>query len=156
MKILLPAEEISHSYIQSLIRILGHKPFHQQIHHHRDNDETILIDAILGFLSAILETHDLFCFMRIETKLFDILFQLAESSVYNRISLYAYAILGEILSDEHLKELKITNNLCEYFFYMLEQAWQHPMQNFQRVSVPQLLRGKRELKLSILFLINIF
>jgi hypothetical protein len=143
IRILLPTEEISHNYIQSLIRILSYKPFHQQIQVHRCNDITILIDAILGFLSSILETHDLTCFMRMETKLLEILLPLAEVSTNNRISLVAYAILGEILSDEHLKELKVTNNLCEYFFYMLEQAWKNPYQKFQRVSVPQLLRGNQ-------------
>jgi len=51
-------------------------------------------------------------------------------------------MLGEIVSDERLQEFKITDNLCAYFFYVLQQAWLHPAQKFQRASVQQLLRGK--------------
>ncbi|UJR26406.1 hypothetical protein I4U23_007738 [Adineta vaga] len=141
IKIILPTKDISHTHIQSLIRILNYKPFHQEIQVQRSNDETILIDSIINFLMAISETYDIVCFMRTETKLIEILLPLAETSKYNRISLCAYEILGELLSDEHIKELKITSNLCEYFFYMLENAWNHPAQNFQRTSVAQLLRG---------------
>ncbi|CAF4105043.1 unnamed protein product, partial [Adineta steineri] len=141
IKILLPSIDISHKYIQSLIRIIGYKPFYEQIQVQRSNDETILIDVILNFLLAISEVCDLVCFMRYETKLLEILLLLVETSKHIRINLYAYGMLGQLLSDEHLKELKITNNISEYFFYMLEHAWNHPEHNFQRTSVPQLLRG---------------
>ncbi|CAF1048086.1 unnamed protein product [Adineta steineri] len=141
IKILLPSIDISHKYIQSLIRIIGYKPFYEQIQVQRSNDETILIDVILNFLLAISEVCDLVCFMRYETKLLEILLLLVETSKHIRINLYAYGMLGQLLSDEHLKELKITNDISEYFFYMLEHAWNHPEHNFQRTSVPQLLRG---------------
>ncbi|CAF3358013.1 unnamed protein product [Rotaria sp. Silwood1] len=139
--ILLPSEEISHEHIQSLIHIIGYKPLHQKIQTQRFNDETILIDNILSFLLAILHTYDSISFIRFETNLLEILLPLAETSVYDRISLSAYGLLGEIVCDEHLKQVKITDNLCEYFFYMLEQAWNHPKQKSQRVLISQLLRG---------------
>ncbi|CAF0761023.1 unnamed protein product [Adineta ricciae] len=141
IKILLPSKDISHMHIQSLIRILQYKPFHQEIQVQRSNTETILIGTIMNLLIVISDIHSLVCFIRTETKLIEILLPLAETSKYNRISLFAYVILGEVLSDEHLKELKITTNICDYFFYMLEHAWNHPAHHFQRTSVPQLLRG---------------
>jgi hypothetical protein len=142
LKILLPTEQICHDHIQSLIRIISYNRICEQIQIHRCNDQTILIDDILGFLLAMLETPDLLCFMRTETKLLEILPSIGETSQYNRITVCAYGLLGEVLSDEDLKELKITNNLCGYFFYMLEQAWGNPCQKFQRIPVSQLLRGK--------------
>jgi hypothetical protein len=51
-------------------------------------------------------------------------------------------MLGELISDERLQEFKITDNLCRYFFYTLQQAWNNPAQKFQRSTVQQLLRGK--------------
>ncbi|CAF1228996.1 unnamed protein product [Adineta ricciae] len=141
IKILLPSKDISHMYIQSLIRILEYKPFHQEIRVRRSNTETILIGLIMNSLIVISDIYSLVCFIRRETKLIEILLPLAETSKYNRISFLAYVILGGVLSDEHLKELKITTNICDYFFYMLEHAWNHPAHHFQRASVPQLLRG---------------
>jgi hypothetical protein len=145
LKILLPTKDLSQEHTQSLVRILGYKPFHQQIQVQRSNDETILISVILTFLLAVLQTYDLVCFTRSQTNLLDILLPLAETSGFNQISLFAYLILGELLSDEHLKELKITNNLSGYFFYVLERAWHHPCQKFRRTSVPQLLRSNSKI-----------
>ncbi|CAF2481350.1 unnamed protein product [Rotaria sp. Silwood2] len=140
-EILLPSEETCHEHIQSLIHIISYKPFHQKIQTQRSNDETILIDTILSFLLSILHTYDSVSFIRFETNLLEILLPLAETSVYNRISLCAYGLLGEILCDEHLKQVKITDNLCEYFFYMLEQAGNHSTKKSQRILTSQLLRG---------------
>jgi hypothetical protein len=88
------------------------------------------------------EINDSICFMRFRTNLLESIVPLAETPGNNQISLCAYAMLGEISSDEYLKELKITTNLCAYFFCMLEHAWNNPSQKFQRLSVQQLLRGK--------------
>ena len=51
----------------------------------------------------------------------DILITIAETSVYDKICLYAYGILGEILTDEQLKDLKIVDSIGRYFFNMLKQ-----------------------------------
>lgn len=145
IQILLSDEEICYEHIQSLIRIISYKPFRNQIQIQRSNDETILIDVILSFLLGIIHTYDVVSFMRFETNLLEILLPLAQISAYNPISLCAYGLLGEILCDEHLKEVKITNNICEYFFYMLEQAWNHRTEKSQRIILPQLLRGELSL-----------
>jgi len=142
IKILLSSEEISYDHVQSVIRMLSYKPFHSQIQIHRSNDETVLLDTILGFLILISDINGFICFMRVKTNLVDILLPLAETGGNDRINICAYIMLGEIVSDERLQEFKITDNLCAYFFYVLQQAWHHPAQKFQRASVQQLLRGK--------------
>lgn len=142
IQILLPTEEITYEYVESLIRIINHKPFHEQIQIQRSNNVTILIETILNFLLAVVHTDNILSFIRFQTNLLEILLPLAETSRNNRISSFAYGLLGEILSDEHLKEVKITDNLCEYFFYLLEQVWNHPKHKSHQVLVPQLLRGK--------------
>ena len=141
MKIYLPTEQIADNYIQTLIHVLNYKPFHQKIQIHRYNDETLLIDTILSFLLLIIDIKDYASFIRAKTDLSEILVSLAETPGNNRINLCAYAILGELICDERLKEFKITDNLCGYFFSTLEQAWKHPAQKYQRSTVPQLLRG---------------
>lgn len=141
IKILLPSEDISHHHVQSLVHIISYTPFHQQIEPHRFNDETILIDSIIGFITHILEIENLICFVRHRTRLIEALLPLAETAGNNRINLRAYALLGEVLCDEDLKQLKFTNNVCEYFFHILKLAWNHSGQMYQRVSVQQLLKS---------------
>ncbi len=72
----------------------------------------------------------------------DTLLIIAETSVFDKISLCAYGILGEILIDEQLKDLKIVASIEIYFFNMLEQAWRHPSKKCKQISVLYLLRGK--------------
>jgi len=141
IKILLSSDEISYNYIQSLTRIINYKPFLQQIQSHRSNDETFLIDTILGFLLNFSQICNSICFTRAKTNLLDTLILLAEIAGCNRINICAYGILGEMLCDERFKELKFTNNLCGYFFYILEHAWKNPCQTFQGLTIQQLLRG---------------
>jgi hypothetical protein len=121
---------------------LSYKLFYSQIQIHRSNDETLLIDTILGFLIVISDINGFICFIRDKTNLVDILLPLTKIGGNNRINICAYVMLGELISDERLQEFKITDNLCEYFFYTLQQAWNHPAHKFQRSTVQQLLRGK--------------
>ena len=65
-----------------------------------------------------------------------------DSSIYYRISLCAYGILSEILTDEHLKELKITHSLRHFFFNILEQAWHNPTKKYKQIPITYLLRGQ--------------
>ncbi|CAF3732114.1 unnamed protein product [Adineta steineri] len=142
IQMLIPPEPIFYEYIQGLIQIIGEKTFHERITSQWCNDETILIDStLIFFLGSLLQIKDLSCFIRSETILSNIILAIAQQSCYDRISLCAYGILAEILSDEQLKELKITHNISEFFFRILELAWHHPTQRCKRIPIPQLLRG---------------
>jgi hypothetical protein len=142
MKVLLSTEKILYDYIQALIRIIDYKPFYQYIMTQRFNDETILIDSILVSLMNIVQTQNINWFFRSITQLPDMLMNMAQVSVYYRIYLCAYGILSEILTDEHLKGLRISDSIRMFFFDMLEQAWHDPSHKYQQIPISYFLRGK--------------
>jgi hypothetical protein len=142
MKILVSSEQLFYDYIQGLIQIVGYRTFHEQITSQWSNDETILIDSSCIFLiGALFQMKNLSCFIRSETMLSNIILEIAQKSSYDRISICAYGILAEILSDEQLREVKITDNISEFFFHTLELAWNHPTQCYKRLPIAQLLTG---------------
>jgi hypothetical protein len=142
VKLFFPTEQIVFSYIEALIRIISYQPFYNQIKAKYTNDETILLDFSLFSLKNIVQTQDLIWFFRSKKSLPDTLLTIAEVSIHDRISLRAYVMLGEILCNERLKDLKITDNVCFFFFDILERAWRHPSKKYKQVPLQNLLRGK--------------
>lgn len=142
LQILLSSDDICHNYVQILVHIISYKSFHRQVESYRCNDTTILVDSILTFIIYILECQDLVYFIRKQTPLVETLLLLAQTPGNSMINVNAYAMLGELLSDDGLKQLKVTDHLCGYFFYVLEHAWNHPAQMYRRATVQKLLRGK--------------
>jgi len=141
LKILLPTEKILCDYIQALIRIIDYKPFYKSIMLQRFNDETILIDSVLLSLINIVQTQNINWFFHSITEFPDILLNLAQAHVYYRIYLCVYGILSETLTEEHLKELKVTDNIKMFFFHMLEQAWHDPSKKYKQIPIAYFLRG---------------
>ena len=141
--ILVSSEQFFYDYIRALVAIVGYRPFHEQIRSQWCNDQTILIDSSCIFLiGALFQMKNLACFLRSETRLSKIMLEIAQKSTLDRISICAYGILAEILSDEQLREVKITENISEFFFHTLELAWNHPKQCYKRLPIAQLLTGK--------------
>ncbi|CAM4807500.1 unnamed protein product [Rotaria magnacalcarata] len=142
IKNLVASEQIVYDHIQGLIRIVGYKPFHERITSQWCNEETILIDStFIFFMGALMQIKNLACFIRSETSLSNIILAIAQKSCYDRISVCGYGILAEILSDEQLKQVQITDNISDFFFRILELAWSHPTQRYKRIPIPQLLTG---------------
>ena len=139
--IVMSTKQQAENNILRLIHILNHRIYHERIEPSRSNDETILIDTTISFLLRLLLIYDSVCFIRKKTHLVDLLLPIAEKPINIRLSLRAYALLGEILCDDKLKDLKVGQKLYEYYFYILENAWQHPAQTFHRATVYHLLRG---------------
>jgi hypothetical protein len=139
---LFPSEEIMYSYMNALIRIISYKPFYSHITAQWSNDETSLIDFCLFSLKYIVQTQDLIWFFRLKTSLPDTLLTIAEQSIHDKICLHAYVILGEILCNERLKDLKITDNVSLFFYDILEHAWQHPSKKYKQMPIYHLLRSK--------------
>ncbi|CAF0989520.1 unnamed protein product [Rotaria sordida] len=135
------SEQIIYSYINSLIRIISYKPFYSNIKAQLSNDETKLIDFCLFSLKNLAQNQDLIWFFRSKISLPDTLSTIAELSIHDKICLRAYVILGEILCNERLKDLKITDNLSLFFYDMLEHAWRHPLKNYKQIPIFHLLRG---------------
>jgi len=145
MKILFPTEQILCDFIDALVRILSYKPFHKEIKSKRLNCETILIDAILRFIFVILYTQNINWYFRSTSSLPDTILLITEHSSSDEISLCAYGILGGILTDEKLKELKATDNIGPVFYNTLNQAWHHPSKKHKQIPVSDLLRSESTL-----------
>jgi hypothetical protein len=143
IKTLVSSEQLFYDYIQGLIHIVSYRTFHERITSQWSNDETILIDSSCIFLiGALFQMKNLSCFIRSETTLSNIILEIVQKSSHDRISICAYGILAEILSDEQLREVRITDNISEFFFRTLELAWNHPTQCYKRLPIAQLLTGQ--------------
>jgi hypothetical protein len=141
---LLATEQATYEYIQALITIFSHTPFHEHIASQWSNNETILIDStLIFFLGTLLQIKNMISVIRSEVNLSTVLLSIAQKSSYDRISVCAYGILAEILTDQQLKEVQITDNICQFFFRILDHAWRHPTQRYKRIAIPQLLTGRQ-------------
>ncbi|CAF1559639.1 unnamed protein product [Rotaria magnacalcarata] len=141
IKTLFSTEQISNDLIQGLIRIVCYESFHEEIQNEQLHDELSLIESILKFFLIMLQTQNTSYYFRSNIFLPEILLTLAESSSHERYSLCAYAVLGEILTDEKLKDLKFTDSIYAFFLNLLEKGWHHPLKIFKRMPVIYLLRG---------------
>ncbi|CAF3669472.1 unnamed protein product [Rotaria socialis] len=141
IKTLFSTEQISNDLIQGLIRIVCYEPFHEEIQNEQLHDELSLIEPILKLFLVILQTQNTSYYFRSNIFLPEILLTLAESSSHEKHSLCAYAILGEILTDEKLKDLKFADSMYAFFLNLLEKGWHHPLKRFKRMPVIYLLRG---------------
>ncbi|CAF2509570.1 unnamed protein product [Rotaria sp. Silwood2] len=144
IKILLPFEQKAYEFVQALIRNIDHTPFNERITVEWSNEDTMLLDSNLLLLLTSLDIENSSCFIRSNTSLFDTLISVAETSPFDRICLCAYGILSRILSDEDLKEMKVANNMCQFFMNILEQAWNDPSQKYKQIPVSNLLNSKLE------------
>ncbi|CAF1568819.1 unnamed protein product, partial [Adineta steineri] len=141
VKILFPTEQTMYDFIQVLIRIISYEPFQEKLKTEQLNDETIFLTIGLKFLLTLLQTQNVTDFVRTDLTLPNTLFKLAELSTYHVISLNVYAILGEILSDEKLKELTVVDQVDNFFYSILEQAWHHPLKKYKQLPIVLLLRS---------------
>ncbi|CAF3332749.1 unnamed protein product [Rotaria sp. Silwood1] len=139
-KIVFPTESAACEYIDALIRIIDYTPLYQSITIKRTNDETILLETTLFTILNIAQKEQFTWFLRSKISLQNTLLTLATRSLCDKIRLSIYAILGEILCDKSLKELKIFDSASSFFFNMLEHAWQNPSKKFQQVPIGFLLK----------------
>jgi hypothetical protein len=80
-------------------------------------------------------------FFRSNLSLANTLLIFVENSTFDEICICAYGVLGEILTDEKLKELKVTDT-SEVFFSMLKQGWHHPLKKYKQIPLLQMLVGE--------------
>jgi hypothetical protein len=144
IKLLLPTEQILCDFVEALIRVIHHNPFYMQIRSERSNNETTLINSCLNFLVILIRTQNINWIFHSYASLPDTLLIIAENSPFDEICLYAYSILGEILTDEKLKELQVTDNIINFLHDVLEQAWHHPLKKYKQMPILHLLRGESE------------
>jgi hypothetical protein len=141
MKLLFPTEQITCDHVQDLIRIVDHKPFYKEIKSVRSNDETTLMNSTFIFLIIIIQTENINWLFRSNITIRDTIVSAAEASLNDNVSLCGYAILGEALADEDLKDLKIADNISNYFFHIIEEAWRDSSKKYKKIPIAHLLRG---------------
>lgn len=141
IKSFFPTEQMIYSYIDALIRMVSYQPFHRSIEDKWINDQTILLDLTLFSLKTIIQNQDFIWFFRSKRSFPDTLLRIAEISVHDKICLRACIVLGEILCDTRLKDLKITDNVSVFFFDILLHAWQHPTKKYKQIPIIHLLKG---------------
>lgn len=141
MPILFPNEKITCNHVEDLIRILGHEPFYQQTKLYRCNDQTAMMDALVLLLILIVQSQDIHWFFRSNRHVRDVIVLVASAALNDEIGLCSYAILGEVLTDEQLKDLKIDERICLFFFRMLESAWYAENRTYKHVPLLYMLRS---------------
>ncbi len=141
-KILLPTEQITYEYIRNLMRIVAHTPLYQKIKTHRSNDETVLLEASLLFIIDTIQTNNINWLFRSKTSYQKILLTVAELSINDVICIAVYHIMGIVLTDEQMKELKMNDGAAEFSFNMLEKAWSHPSKLYKQIPIMDILEGQ--------------
>ncbi|CAF1418851.1 unnamed protein product [Adineta steineri] len=134
------AEQNIYDHIEDLMRIIDYRPFHKEMKPVRSNDETSIMDATLMILIGIVRSQNVGWFFRSNVSIQNALTTLAEAALYDEICLCVYVILGEVLADEQLKNLKIANSMSGFFFNMLKQAWKHPLKKYRHTEMEHLLQ----------------
>ena len=141
VKCFFSTEQMIYSYIDALVRMVSYQPFHRLIVDRWLNDQTIVLDLSLFSLKNVIQNPDFIWYFRSKRSLPDTLLRIAEISVHDKICLRACIILGEILCDTRLKDLKITDNISVFFFDILLHAWQHPTKKYKQIPIVHLLKG---------------
>jgi hypothetical protein len=142
IKVLFPTEQIVCNHVEDLMRIIGHKPFYKQMKSVRSNDETTLMDSIFVFLILTTQNQNISWLFRSNITIRDTIVSVTEALLNDDVCLCAYGLLGEVLPDEDLKDLKIADNIGNYFFHVLEEAWYHSSKKYKKMPIPNLLKGK--------------
>ncbi|CAF1533191.1 unnamed protein product [Adineta ricciae] len=135
----LPTEQITCSHVEDLIRIIAYKPFYSQTKSVRSNDETILIDSAMMILYIIVQSQNINWFFRSNLFVRDTIAHVSELALNDEVCLCGYCILGETLADDQLKAIKIADNISDYFFHIIEEAWKSLTKIFRQVPLQFLL-----------------
>jgi hypothetical protein len=141
MKKLFPTEQITCDHVLDLIGIINHKPFYKETKPGRSNEETILLHSSFMLLSGIVQTQNISWLFRSNTTVRDTIIYLAENAANDEICSGGYVILGETLTDDQLKYLKIADNFCNYCFDLLEENWNRSWKKCKKVPIQYVLRG---------------
>jgi hypothetical protein len=147
-KILFPTEQVTCDFAQMLIKIINYEPFYQEIKPKQWNHETILVGVTLKFILLMIHSENITWFFRSNLSLPNKLLIFVENSKFDQMCMCAYGILGEILTDEQLKELKVTDTGAIFFSNMLRQGWHDPLKKYKQIPLLQLLVGESILSIS--------
>ncbi|CAF4059078.1 unnamed protein product [Adineta steineri] len=140
LKILFPKEQTACDHVEDLIRIIAHTPFYKRTKSVRSNDETILMDTTLMILFVIVQTQNINWLFRSNTTIRDTIISVSETALNDEVCLCGYCLLGEALGDDLRKDLKIADNISDYFFYMIQEAWNNSSNKYKQIPIEHLLK----------------
>ncbi|CAF0835367.1 unnamed protein product [Adineta ricciae] len=141
IKILLPTEQVACDLIQSLIRIISYEPYQEYNRSEQLTNELILIYIISKLLLFIIQTQSVNWVFSSNPSYSQTLCKIAETSSYPFTSLCIYFMLGEILPEDKLKEMKFATHVECFFYSILDQAWHNPLRKYKQLPLSFLLRS---------------
>ncbi|CAF1581342.1 unnamed protein product [Rotaria magnacalcarata] len=145
MEIIFRTEKIAFDHVEDLMRIISHEPFYKQVKKDRSNDETILVGSILTLSMLIIRMKNMHLLSRLNATIRNTILSIIETAINDEVVLCGYGVLCEVLTDEELKDLKMADNICNYFLQMLEDAWNLIKKQYKKIPMVLLLKGLQTL-----------
>ncbi|CAM4833177.1 unnamed protein product [Rotaria magnacalcarata] len=145
MEIIFRTEKIAFDHVEDLMRIISHEPFYKQVKKDRSNDETILVGSILTLSMLIIRMKNMHLLSRLNATIRNTILSIIETAINDEVVLCGYGVLCEVLTDEELKDLKMADNICNYFLQMLEDAWNQIKKQYKQIPMVLLLKGLQTL-----------
>ncbi|CAF4819297.1 unnamed protein product, partial [Rotaria magnacalcarata] len=140
MEIIFRTEKIAFDHVEDLMRIISHEPFYKQVKKDRSNDETILVGSILTLSMLIIRMKNMHLLSRLNATIRNTILSIIETAINDEVVLCGYGVLCEVLTDEELKDLKMADNICNYFLQMLEDAWNLIKKQYKKIPMVLLLK----------------
>lgn len=153
-RLIFSTESSACDYITALITIINFKPLHQSLVVRQFTDEKMLLETALFSIANVAKNQTFLWFLRSKTSLPELLLSMANICIHDKSSLCLYGILTEILDDQSLKSLKVSDSASLCFFNMLEHAWRDPAKRYKQIPVDFLLKSKSFYNKSSLSFIN--
>ncbi|CAF2089450.1 unnamed protein product [Rotaria magnacalcarata] len=141
MKALFPTEKAAHDHFENLLHILSYEPLYKQIKPKCRNDEAILVSFILAYFLLIVQMRNMDWLSDLNATLRNTILSIIDATINDELAICCYAVLCEILTDEELKDLKISDSICNYFLQMLEGIWNKTEKKYEQVPITILLKG---------------
>ena len=130
-------------FLDSMIQIIQYQPFHRTIEANNSGAELILIDSIFSILLYFTSNAENLNYFRSNKKLLDTLL-IFDHTGNDRLNLITYRLQADILSENDIRKLNIIENIHEKFFLYLREASNNPLKMYNRISLDELLKGKKK------------
>ncbi|CAF3669446.1 unnamed protein product [Rotaria socialis] len=140
MKAVFPTEKAVHDHFEDLLRILSYEPLYAQIRIKRSNDETVLVGSSLTYFLLIVQMRNMDWLSDLNATLRNTILSVIDTTTNDEMATCCYAVLCEILTDEELKDLKISDNICNYFLQLLEHTW-NKTKKYEHVPIMVVLKA---------------
>ncbi|CAF1096434.1 unnamed protein product [Rotaria magnacalcarata] len=139
MKALFPTEKAVRDHFENLLHILPYETLYKQIKRKCSNDETVLVSYILAYFVLIVQMRTMDWLSDLNATLRNTIVSIIDTTINDEVAICCYAVLCEILTDEELKDLKISYNICNYLLQMFEDIW-NKTKKYKHIPITTLLK----------------